>query len=267
MAWVGLNPEYDNSFEVGMKGTKAKTVYEMVEITTGLKQPQTQTKQEEIAISHGFTQNMVFADVYGNIGYAISGTLIKRKNRFAGHRISQGWTGDDELLGFVAPEERPYLINPKKGYIVAANAQVSTTNSKDHPMAIPGTTGRSTRIDQMLASLIKNKSGKIDHTDMVEILKDNKDIIVDKIKGFLCKTTLEYINQKSPKKTPFDANLTSIIEMISKWDSKYDKNLIEPTYFTYWEKNIIGSLAHQTFPLDIETKNIYYHGKIFFKLF
>jgi penicillin amidase len=72
-------------------------------------------------------QNIVYADVDGNIGYQVPGLYPIRK-RGAGLAPVPGWTDEYEWQGYVAYEELPFLYNPSKGYIVTANNPVTTPN-------------------------------------------------------------------------------------------------------------------------------------------
>lgn len=68
-------------------------------------------------------QNVVIADVEGNIGYLMSGPVPVRK---AGSGLTPvpGWTGEYEWVGWLTPEELPQLWNPESGFIVTANNKV-----------------------------------------------------------------------------------------------------------------------------------------------
>ena len=65
-------------------------------------------------------QNMVYADVDGNIGYQLTG-LYPRRRRGDGSVPVPGWTSDFEWDGFVPFEELPWSFNPEQGFIVTAN--------------------------------------------------------------------------------------------------------------------------------------------------
>jgi penicillin amidase len=69
------------------------------------------------------SQNFVFADVHGNIGYWCCATIPIRSKRF-GILPMPGWTGEYEWKGYVPFEKRPHLINPKENYIATANNKV-----------------------------------------------------------------------------------------------------------------------------------------------
>lgn len=66
------------------------------------------------------TQNMVYADTDGYIGYRLVGYVPVRTNNL-GLVPAAGWTGAHEWDGFIAPAELPSLFQPDSGIIVTAN--------------------------------------------------------------------------------------------------------------------------------------------------
>ncbi len=69
------------------------------------------------------SQNTVYADTLGNIGYSLPGKLpIRAKGD--GRLPVPGWTGEYEWEGYVPFEELPHLYNPPQGFIATANNRV-----------------------------------------------------------------------------------------------------------------------------------------------
>lgn len=68
-------------------------------------------------------QNIVYADVEGNIGYQAPGRIPVRSGG-DGRSPVPGWTGEFEWTGFVPFDALPYELNPESGYIVTANQPV-----------------------------------------------------------------------------------------------------------------------------------------------
>lgn len=66
------------------------------------------------------SQNFVYADVAGNIGYAMSGVLPQRTGS-VGSFPQDGSSGDAHWSGRIAPSELPRLLNPERGYITSSN--------------------------------------------------------------------------------------------------------------------------------------------------
>ncbi len=69
------------------------------------------------------SQNVVYADVNGNIGYQLPGALPLR-GRGDGIRPAPGWDIDYDWQGTIPFEKLPFIYNPDSGFIVAANNEV-----------------------------------------------------------------------------------------------------------------------------------------------
>ncbi|MCJ7536534.1 MAG: penicillin acylase family protein, partial [Anaerolineales bacterium] len=68
-------------------------------------------------------QNLIYADVQGNIGYQMPGNIpIRAKGD--GSLPVPGWTDEYEWTGYIPFEEQPFSFNPPEGYIVTANNAV-----------------------------------------------------------------------------------------------------------------------------------------------
>lgn len=71
------------------------------------------------------SQNFIYADREGNIGYQMPGVIpIRAKGQ--GLVPIPGWTGEYEWKGYIPFEELPYLFNPPAHYIVTANNKVKS---------------------------------------------------------------------------------------------------------------------------------------------
>jgi penicillin amidase len=69
------------------------------------------------------SQNLLYADIEGNIGYQMPGKVPIRTTG-NGTLPSPGWTNDYEWTGFVPFDELPTVYNPDTGWIVTANNAV-----------------------------------------------------------------------------------------------------------------------------------------------
>jgi penicillin amidase len=69
------------------------------------------------------SQNFVYADVEGNIGYQAPGRIPIRASG-DGTMPVPGWTGEHEWVGTIPFEDLPRALNPPEGYIVTANNAV-----------------------------------------------------------------------------------------------------------------------------------------------
>jgi penicillin amidase len=69
------------------------------------------------------SQNLVYADVEGNIGYQLAGQ-VPRRGKGDGRTLSPGWDAGYDWRGLQPYRRLPYSLNPDSGYIVAANQPI-----------------------------------------------------------------------------------------------------------------------------------------------
>ncbi|HTH51398.1 MAG TPA: penicillin acylase family protein [Pyrinomonadaceae bacterium] len=85
--------------------------------------------QKALRTYGGATQNFVFADVKGNIGWYAAGRIPIR--RVGDGRLPyDGATTDGDWTGYIPFEELPHLYNPPSGIIVTANQRIVGTDYK-----------------------------------------------------------------------------------------------------------------------------------------
>ena len=98
--------------------------------------------------------NLVYADNKGNIGYVL-GSRIPIRVGGHGQGPFPGWTGENEWLGYVSPNQKPFLMNPERGFVATANNQVVSSNYPRY-IAMDYATGfRAARIEQILSEKAK----------------------------------------------------------------------------------------------------------------
>ena len=69
------------------------------------------------------SQNLIYADTSGNIGYQLAGAAPLRSEG-NGTKPSPGWDQSYDWKGLIPFAKLPYIFNPPSGFIVAANQQV-----------------------------------------------------------------------------------------------------------------------------------------------
>jgi len=77
----------------------------------------------------GATQNFVYADVKGNIGWYAAGRIPIRRTG-DGAFPYDGSTNEGDWIGYIPFEELPKLYNPREGLIVTANQRIVGTSYK-----------------------------------------------------------------------------------------------------------------------------------------
>jgi penicillin G amidase len=96
------------------------------------------------------TQNFIYADVEGHIGYTLGGALPIRA-RGDGLLPVPGWTGEYEWTGMIPPDELPHVLDPDEDFVASANTQIAGAS---YPYALPGEYlpgYRAARIRQLIA--------------------------------------------------------------------------------------------------------------------
>ncbi len=88
--------------------------------------------------------NLVAADVHGNIGYLTRGALPVRTSQAHRQFPAPGWTGEHEWTGLVPFEQLPRAVNPPEGFIGTANQRVIAEDEPyiAHDFATPSRAGR-----------------------------------------------------------------------------------------------------------------------------
>jgi penicillin G amidase len=120
---------------------------------------------------HVPAQNLLYADVDGNIGYQMPGDIPVRANG-NGRLPVPGWTDDYEWTGYIPFEELPYAFNPSSGYIATANNQV---NPRDYPYLITTDWNYGFRVTRIV-DLLENVPGKIDIAYIQSMQADAKNL-------------------------------------------------------------------------------------------
>jgi penicillin amidase len=95
------------------------------------------------------SQNAVYADRKGNIGYTLNGRIPIRR-RGIGLVPVPGWNDEHEWSGWIPWEEMPSEYNPRRGYIVSANNQI-VGGEYPHYIGLGTTNGyRAARIEELI---------------------------------------------------------------------------------------------------------------------
>jgi penicillin G amidase len=102
--WTALDPD-DGTLTAFLRVNEARNWSEFTDALKGYIVP---------------SQNFVYADVDGHIGYYAPGRIPLRASG-DGSRPADGWTGDAEWTGWVPFEDLPHTFDPPEHFIVTAN--------------------------------------------------------------------------------------------------------------------------------------------------
>lgn len=149
------------------------------------------------------SQNFIYADVDGNIGYQMPGRIPIRAGG-DGRLPVPGWTNEYEWTGFIPFEQLPNRYNPPEGYIVTANNAVVDDS---YPFFLAREWSYGTRA-QRITDMIEAAEGPITVAMTEEMQRDGYNLMAEEIIPYL--TAVE---SSQPE-------VAAAQEMLNAWDSQ-----------------------------------------------
>lgn len=140
------------------------------------------------------SQNLVYADTAGNIGYQAPGAIPIRKGGRSGDYPAAGWLPENDWTGRYVPfDELPTVLNPAEGFIVTANQAVTGPGYRYHLTDTPDHGYRSQRIRRLLAARIQD-GAVLDVADMARMQSDSRNPMAPVLVPYLLRQlmTTEY---------------------------------------------------------------------------
>ncbi len=187
---------------------------------------------------HVPAQNLIYADIEGNIGYQMPGDIpIRAKGD--GTIPVPGWTDEYEWTGMIPFEELPYTFNPEEGYIVTANNQVPP---RDYPYFISYDWDYGFRANNIV-NMIKEAPGKIDIAYIQEMHGNSYDINGEVFVPLLL--DLEFASDLNP-----------VLDTLKNWDYQNRADSTPTAVFNaFWR-----AFLNNTFNDDIPDERYYPDG-------
>lgn len=177
-------------------------------------------------------QNLVYADVEGNIGYQMPGKIPLRASG-VGMLPVPGWSDDYEWIGYVPFEELPFTFNPPQGYVVTANNAVV---SADYPYLISKVFAYGYRAKR-LVELIENAPAPIDLAYVQTMQGDNKDLNAEDLVPLLLEVSE-------------GDELQAAIQFLSDWDFQNHMDSAPAALFAAFWKNLLALTFQDDLPED-----------------
>ena len=168
-------------------------------------------------------QNFAFAAAEGDIAIQHNGKFPIRPPG-QGRTINNGRNSDTEWQGWIPMAHLPHIKNPERGFVSSANQCPATP---DYPYALCGNYSafmRSTRINEHLAKL---KS--ITAQDMIAFQHDVLCLLAQKVLPLMLAAL---------DKNQLDNEETMALTSLQKWNYEYRADLIAPTIFRYWWREL-----------------------------
>jgi penicillin amidase len=162
----------------------------------------------------GPSQNFVYADVDGNIGYQAAGRLPIRKN-YDGDVPVDGSSGDFEWEGFIPFEQLPASYNPPRGWIATANQNPFPEN---YPYRVNGEFGPPYRSNEIRDRLTSRTGWKPE--DMLAVQKD----VYSSFASHLARQIVRAYDQAKPAKP----ELLAAVTLLRSWNGQMEKQTSAP---------------------------------------
>ncbi len=171
---------------------------------------------------HAPQQNIVYADVDGNIGFYAPARVPIRKpeNLTNGRMPARGWLADDDWDGFIPFDELPNSLNPIGGAIATANNRIV---ADDYPYFITDDWSAPFRADRIGVLLAARESHSIE--SFKEIQGD--------IRSGVAEDFLPFLSQAKAEGTAAEA-----LALLAAWDREMDRKRPEPLIFAAWMREL-----------------------------
>ncbi|KPI00945.1 Acyl-homoserine-lactone acylase [Actinobacteria bacterium OK074] len=188
------------------------------------------------------SQNLVYADTQGNIGYQLPGKIPTRAQGDDGALPVPGWDSKYRWTGYIKQAELPYELNPKSGYIVTANQAVIDPDKYPYTLTTDwGYGARSQRIIDLIKSKIDD-GGKISPDDMRQMQLDNSSEIAKLLVPKLLKIDIS------------DPSVREAQKLLEGWDYTQDSDSAAAAYFNAVWRNILLLAFGDKLPKELRVK-------------
>jgi penicillin amidase len=182
---------------------------------------------------HVPAQNILYADIDGNIGYQMPGDIPIRAAG-DGRLPVPGWTNEYDWTGFIPFEELPYTFNPDSGYIVTANNQ---THPWDYPYLITTDWAYGFRAERIV-DMIENAPGKIDIAYFQSMHGDTKNLNAETLVPILLALDL-------------DPELATVRDQfLGSWDYRNEVDSQSAAVFEWFWWNLLTKTFSDDLPED-----------------
>lgn len=202
-AWTALRPD-DLTLQAGVKLNRARNWEEFLDAARDFGAPQ---------------QNMVYADVDGNIGFVAPGRVPLRKpdNDLKGLAPAPGWEARYDWAGFIPFDALPRSFNPPSQRIVTANQKIV---ADDYPYFLTSEWTlpyRAQRIGELLDAAPRQGI-----ESFAEMQKDDVSLAARELLPLLRKTT------------PRSQRARAALALLAGWNGAMDAGRSEPLIFNAW---------------------------------
>ena len=184
------------------------------------------------------SSNLVYVDVDGNIGYAMSGRLPVRANGDGSLPIDAA-TGAGDWIGVVPPAALPRVVNPAAGFIASANNEIDR--------AFPGLITRdwaapfrATRLRERLS-----QADRVDLDAMLALQNDRRSLAADRVLAGVESAATAARGRADT------AAAVAALDLLAKWDRVVDARPVVSLYEAFedalWRRTFVDEMDEPLF--------------------
>lgn len=186
------------------------------------------------------SQNLIYADTKGNIGYQAPGQIPIR-GAGDGRYPAPGWDPRYRWTGYIPQSALPWEYNPKRGYIVTANQAVVDKRYPYHLTDDWAYGTRSQRIESLIQAKIKD-GGTVSTTDMQSMQTDNSSEIARLLVPLLLKIDVD------------DKHVRQAQRLLEGWDYTQDSDSPAAAYFNAVWRNLLKLAFGHKMPKELRVE-------------
>lgn len=192
------------------------------------------------------SQNLIYADTKGHIGYQAPGLIPIRAKGVDGTYPVPGWDSHYTWTRKYIPfKSLPYEYDPPRGYIVTANQAVIDQSKYPYLLTNDWDYGtRSQRINDLIKSKIKD-GGKVSMDDMQSMQGDDSSEIAKVLVPYLLKIDIK------DDKGDYVRNAQQLLE---GWDFNQDADSAAAAYFNAVWRNVLKLAFGNKLPKELRPK-------------
>lgn len=173
-------------------------------------------------------QNIVYADIDGNIGYQAPGWIPRRAAGDDGRWPVPGWTGAHDWLGRVPFEDLPSVLNPEEGFIATANQPVTYPGVGPFISADQAYGWRSQRLRDLVAD-----QESVAHEDLARIMADTHNGVAETLVPLLVEVDVP-------------AEVRGAQSLLAEWDLQQSARSAAGAYFAgVWRHLLLHTFADE----------------------
>jgi penicillin G amidase len=177
------------------------------------------------------SQNLVYADVDGHIGYQAPGRIPVRRTG-DGTLPLPGWTGEFGWERFLDFEELPWALDPDEGYIATANQPVLPPDTEPFLTQDANIGYRGARIDELLA-----QQERFSPDDLLTMQMDNHN-----------GNAADLIPVLTSVDDGGDDRVASVQRVLADWDRQDDVDAAGSAAFNATWRHLLALTFHDTLP-------------------